>query len=69
MIVNGYEVELTRRRYGQTTFTWIYVKFGNKWKSTGDPLQKIMPSRTDIEEAIKRAFSQFGSETTHDRKI
>ena len=51
----GYEIDLTRRRYGKATFTWICVKLGDKWQSTGDPLQKIMPSRKDLDEAIKRA--------------
>lgn len=56
---NGYEICFTRRRYGRKMFTWIYVRIGNKWQSTGDPLPKIMPSRIDIEEAIKRAQIYF----------
>lgn len=52
---NGYEISFTRRRYGKTTFTWTHVKIGDHWQETGDPLQKIQPSKTDIEAAIKRA--------------
>jgi predicted 3-demethylubiquinone-9 3-methyltransferase (glyoxalase superfamily) len=53
----GYEIHFTRRRYGRTTFTWVYVKFGASWQSTGDPLQKIMPSKKDLDEAIERAHA------------
>ncbi len=59
MIQNGHEICFTRRRYGKATFTWISVKFGNKWQETGDPLQKIMPSKKDVENAIKRARARF----------
>jgi hypothetical protein len=55
MIYKGYELYFTRRRYGKTMFTWIYVKLGESWQSTGDPLQKIMPSKKDLDEAIDRA--------------
>jgi hypothetical protein len=60
---NDYELDLTRRRYGKkTTFTWISVKFGDKWHSAGDPLQKIMPSKKDLDEAVKRAQIYYMAE-------
>lgn len=59
---SGHEIYFERRRYGRTTFTWIYVLISDKWQSTGDPLSKIMPSRSDIEEAIKRAHRHFLAE-------
>lgn len=56
---NGYEIDLTRRRYGKkTTFTWVSVKFGDKWLSAGDPLQKIMPSKKDLDAAIQIALNR-----------
>ena len=56
MIHNGYQIDLTRRRYGKRTFfTWINVKIGDVWQSSGDPLQKLMPSKKDLSEAIERA--------------
>ncbi len=57
MIQNGHEISFTRRRYGKATFTWIYVKFGDRWQETGDPLQKIMPSKKDVEDAVSRAHA------------
>lgn len=62
-------MELTRRRYGKTTFTWISVRIGNKWQSTGDPLQKILPSGKDFDEAIERAKNFRINESTINRKI
>ncbi len=58
MTYDGHEISFTRRRYGKATFVWIYVKFGADWQETGDPLQKIMPSKKDVEDAIKRAHAR-----------
>ena len=58
MFQNGHEIDFTRRRYGKQTFTWIAVRIAGIWQNSGDPVPKIMPSRTDIADAIKRASRQ-----------
>ena len=56
MTHNGYTLEFTRRRYGKTTFTWIYLVVGDKQLPTGDPVPKIMPSKADLDAAVNHAL-------------
>ncbi len=65
---NGHQIDFTRRRYGRNTFTWIYVRFGDKWQSTGDPVRKIIPSKKDLDEAIKRAHANYRAEFAAEKK-
>lgn len=59
MFHNGYEIDFTRRRYGKQTFTWINVRFGDKWQGSGDPVPKIMPSKADLAAAVESARRRF----------
>ena len=43
--IMAHKIEFERRRYGKATFTWIFVD----GKPVGDPIQKIRPSKADIE--------------------
>lgn len=56
MKIEGYEASLTRRRYGNITYTWIHFLINKKWQESGDPLPKIMPSRKDYAAALERAI-------------
>lgn len=56
MIHNGYKLEYVRRRYGKTTYTWIYLVIGKKRFPTGDPVPKIMPSKDDRDRAVSHAL-------------
>lgn len=61
-----YEIDFTRRRYGQTTtFTWVDLKLPNgEWVHLGDPWQCIMPKHEDIRREIRNAMARFNASTT-----
>ncbi len=50
--VDGQTLEMERRRYGETTYTWVYlVAHGNRLQ-LGDPWPVLNPKRTEIREAL-----------------
>ena len=50
----GYIFGFSRRRYGNTTFTWLHIKQPDgEFKAIEcDPVAKIMPSKADLDNAI-----------------
>jgi len=52
IVVNGYEVRLERRRYGDTAYTWAEALIGGEWKSLGDPWPCLTPKRSELAEQI-----------------
>ena len=60
---DGYKISLTRRRYGRnTTFTWVDVFIGGRWVSSGDPVQKIRPSKEDLSQFVETALRHSASD-------
>jgi hypothetical protein len=43
---------LTRRRYGDTTFTWVSVQVNGQWVSLGDPWPCITPPKEQLRKQI-----------------
>jgi hypothetical protein len=43
-----YEFSFKRRRYGRTTYTWAFVKYGSDWLSLGDPWPCLTPKRSEL---------------------
>jgi hypothetical protein len=60
----GYEIEFERRRYGHTTYTWVYGRLEDEdqkpyenWECLGDPWPCITPKRAEIHaEALRILF-------------
>lgn len=52
-IILGYQVYVERRRYGRTTYTWLYIDIDGERTQLGDPWPCITPKRTEIEDAIR----------------
>jgi hypothetical protein len=49
-----YRLAYQRRRYGQTTYTWVEVSLdGKQWLSLGDPWPFINPVRAEVVEFIR----------------
>jgi hypothetical protein len=48
------ELRFERRRYGRTTYTWVYVKLNGEWVSLGDPWPCITPKMSEIATAIQK---------------
>lgn len=60
MLFRGHILDFTRRRYGKSSYyTWIYVKIGEKWQSTGDPLPRRKPTDAELADAIERAYRHY----------
>lgn len=56
--MSDYELKMTRRRYGQQTFTWVEVRLGDEWVSLGDPWPAVTPKRSEVEVAIKQVLKE-----------
>lgn len=52
-----FEIELTRRRYSNKTFTWAEVRLGDEWISLGDPWPCLNPKRSELIAAAVGAIS------------
>lgn len=47
--INGVQFYATRRRYSNTTYTWVHVKNGDVFTEfAGDPWPCIMPKKTEV---------------------
>jgi hypothetical protein len=55
------ELSFERRRYGRTTYTWVYVNLDGRWVSLGDPWPCVTPKRSEIREAVSRVTSRATS--------
>ncbi|MGD9725712.1 MAG: hypothetical protein AB7E70_09590 [Hyphomicrobiaceae bacterium] len=51
MTTSNYEFRFERRRYGRTTFTWVYVRHPEtgEWLSLGDPYQGVRPPAAELD--------------------
>lgn len=49
----SYDLAFTRRRYSNTTFTWVAVKLNGGWVDLGDPWQCITPKKAEIEAGLR----------------
>ncbi len=50
----GQQVSFERRRYGDQTFTWAYVKLGDQYHSLGDPWPCLNPKSEELERDVRR---------------
>lgn len=50
--VRGVPVLLERRRYGNTTYTWVEAKLNGAWVSLGDPWPCVVPAEAEVAAAI-----------------
>lgn len=65
IIIDGFEISFTRRRYGGryggTTYTWAHVKLGpDHWdwqQFPGDPWPCINPPVAELREQLRRFVS------------
>lgn len=48
-----YSLDYTRRKYGNTTYTWVNALIDGVWHSLGDPWPCAMPPRDEILAAIE----------------
>lgn len=46
--VAGFEFSFERRRYGSTTYTWVYLNRGADRVSLGDPWPCVTPKRSEL---------------------
>jgi len=53
-LIVGFE----RRRYGNTTMTWAYVKLNGEWISLGDPWPCVVPKKDEVMKEIGRAIHE-----------
>lgn len=47
-----------RRRYGNTTYTWIYVEYNGEWLSLGDPWPCVNPKQSEVNAAIQATIKE-----------
>jgi len=40
--------QFSRRRYGNTTYTWVSVKVGDRFVSLGDPWPCVVPKASEV---------------------
>lgn len=55
---NEFEYRFTRRRYGNTTYTWAEVNHGGDFYSLGDPWPCITPKKSELIEATLQLIEQ-----------
>ena len=58
-----FEFRFDRRRYGNTTYTWVEVKHNDEWLSLGDPWPCVTPKRSELKQAAIAAINHH-KETT-----
>lgn len=54
-----YELMFIRRRYGNTTFTWVDVWHNGTWLSIGDPWQCITPKKSEMLASIRLTLANL----------
>ncbi|MBY0513165.1 MAG: hypothetical protein K2P78_04545 [Gemmataceae bacterium] len=57
VVIDGFPVSFTRRRYGQTTFCWVHFYHQGEWVWIGDPWQAVTPKFTEIAQAIRTTIA------------
>jgi hypothetical protein len=56
--IDGRALAFTRRRYGKTTYTWVFVWDGTQWVDLGDPWPVLSPKHSELKEAIARKVKE-----------
>jgi len=61
IILDGksYDLAFTRRRYSNTTFTWVAVNLGGQWLDLGDPWQCVTPKKSEIEAGLRIVLAAY----------
>ena len=53
-----FKFRFDRRRYGNTTYTWVEVRYGDDWLSLGDPWPCVTPKLSELNAAAIAAINQ-----------
>lgn len=56
----GIELSVKRRRYGSTTYTWVYARLNeglDQWVCLGDPWPSIRPKFCEVRAALLRELA------------
>jgi len=56
----SYDIDYTRRRYGNVTYTWVEVRVDDEWHHLGDPWPCITPKKSEVIREINNVLSRLG---------
>src|SRR5690606_9918894 len=61
-VLDGKPLNFERRRYGSTTYTWVYVYHAGQWRQLYDPWPCITPKVAEVRETMRQVLAALDGE-------